>query len=100
MTTQNIDEDHMLFKTMIILASLSVPLAPLAVQAKPVTKHTMTASFKADNFKELSPHTTELSGNVSIKVGGSEIKTDRATLTRKNDRTKISTKEFEISVKQ
>lgn len=67
----------MLHKTILVLAFLSFPLMSLSVHAETM-KGAPSLTFKSDHSKKLSSDASELSGNVVITVGKSEIKTDYA----------------------
>ncbi|MGQ5720758.1 hypothetical protein [Pseudochrobactrum asaccharolyticum] len=89
----------MLHKTILVLAFLSVPLMSLSVHAETV-KGAPSLTYKSDRSKKLSSDTSELSGNVVITVGKSEIKTDFAKVIMEKKNTIIQTKEFTVSIKK
>lgn len=89
----------MLHKAILVLAFLSVPLMSLSVHAETV-KGAPSLTFKSDHSKKLSSDASELSGNVVITVGKSEIKTDYAKVIMEKKNTIIQTKEFTVSIKK
>lgn len=89
----------MLHKTILVLAFLSFPLMSLSVHAETM-KGAPSLTFKSDHSKKLSSDASELSGNVVITVGKSEIKTDYAKVIMEKKNTIIQTKEFTVSIKK
>jgi lipopolysaccharide export system protein LptA len=89
-----------MLKSIIVIASLSIFCIPAAVQAKTTQNKNAEIKFEANEIIETSPNTKKLTGNVIIRSGKSEFKTDQALMKlNKNKIYSFSSKEFILKIK-
>ncbi|MBH3035816.1 hypothetical protein GW643_17205 [Serratia marcescens] len=80
-----------------ILLSLAISAVALTANAAPAIPQ---VTFTADQLKVISKDTTQATGNVVIKMGATEIRTDKAKIVTEKHKVTVYTDTFIASAKK